>query len=66
MAESSPAVERAQAAADSMAASRGDSVRLADWLVSLLQDDWGKPAELLGRIGLEPEAILLELAKQFE
>ena len=66
MAESSPAVERSQAAADSMAASRGDSVRLADWLVSLLQDDWGKPAELLGRIGLEPEAILLELAKQFE
>ncbi len=59
MPDSSPAVERAHTAALESAGRRGDSVRLADWLTGLFQEEWGRPAELLGRLGLELEAIRL-------
>ena len=62
MAESSPAVERAHAAAMELAASRGDSVRLTDWLMGLLQEEWGRPAELLGHLGLEHGGFLAAVA----
>ncbi len=62
MAESSPAVERAEAAARSHAAQRGDSIRLADWLLGLLREEWGRPAELVGSLGVDLETILADLA----
>lgn len=49
MAEISPAVERARASAEQAAADRGDAARLGDWLLALIEEDWGKPAELVGR-----------------
>lgn len=62
MAESSPAVERAEAAARSYAVQRGDSIRLADWLLGLLREEWGRPAELVGTLGVDLETILADLA----
>ena len=62
MAESSPAVERAEAAARSYAAQRDDSIRLADWLLGLLREEWGRPAELVGSLGVDLETILGDLA----
>ena len=58
MPEVSPAVERAAHAARELAAQRGDSPRLGDWMTGLLREEWGRPAELLGRLGLELEEIL--------
>ena len=66
MAELSPAVERAEVSAREIATKRGDSVRVADWLTGLLQEEWGRPAELLGRLGLELEEIHAELAMEIE
>lgn len=51
MHESSPAVERAERAATERAG--GDPPRLADWLLALLDDDEGKPAAVLERLGVE-------------
>ena len=62
MAESSPAVERAESAARSYAAERDDAIRLADWLLGLLREEWGRPAELVGSLGVDLEAILADLA----
>ena len=62
MSEVSPAVDRAAHAARELAARRGDSPRLGDWMTGLLQEEWGRPAELLGRLGLELEEILPGIA----
>ena len=61
MAESSPAVERAESAARNCAAQRDDSIRLADWLLGLLREEWGRAAELVGSLGVDLETILAEL-----
>ena len=53
MAESSPAVERAESAARNCAAQRDDSIRLADWLLGLLREEWGRAAELVGSLGVD-------------
>src|SRR5471032_680201 len=58
MAETSPAVERAELAARALADERADAVRLGDWLVGLLQEEWGRPADLVGKLGLELQEIL--------
>ena len=62
MSEVSPAVDRAAHAARELAAMRGDSPRLGDWMTGLLQEEWGRPAELLGRLGLGLEQILHGIA----
>lgn len=49
-----PGVERAVAAA-------GDKPSVTDWLRILLADEEGRPAVLLGRHGLDSNAILLQL-----
>ena len=64
MSESSPAVERALASAQEIAATRDDVVRLGDWFLGLLQEEWGRPAELLGKLGLNLEGILPEIATE--
>ncbi len=64
MSESSPAVERALASAQELAATREDVVRLADWFLGLLQEEWGRPAELVGKFGLDLERILAEIAAE--
>ena len=66
MAETSPAVERAESAARNSAAQRDDSIRLADWLMGLLREEWGRPAELVGSLGVDLETILAELAGSAE
>src|SRR5688500_15962322 len=54
----SPAVERAAAAARSWAARLGsDTVRVSDWVLGLLDEDEGRPAELLARLGVDWVAL---------
>jgi thiamine-phosphate pyrophosphorylase len=55
MQDVSPAIERAWESARRRAAE--SPVKLADLLLGLLEEDEGRPAALLGRIGLELEAI---------
>jgi len=54
MQDVSPAIERAWHAARR---SSGDVVRLSDLLLGLLEEDEGRPAALLGKLGLELESI---------
>lgn len=51
----SPAVERAQDAARVLADATGSpgDVRVGHWLLALLEDDEGRPAEAVSRIGVE-------------
>lgn len=52
--EVSPAVERATASANRFAMEAGaSSTRLIDWLRALLEDDEGRPFELLLRLGID-------------
>lgn len=62
MAESSPAVERAAEAARELAAPRGEAPRLGDWLTALLREEWGRPAELLGKLDVEVAPFLEAIA----
>lgn len=62
MTETSPAVERAQHSAQALADARGDAVRLADWLLGLLHEEWGRPADLVGKLGLELDDIVGRIA----
>lgn len=56
--EVSPAVERAEAAARGRA---GDAaVTLSDWLLGLLEDDEGRPYELLAGLGFDVPALVRE------
>jgi thiamine-phosphate pyrophosphorylase len=56
--ELSPAVERASVAAREWASRLGsETVRLAHWLLGLIEDEDGKPATLLRGVGADPEAI---------
>jgi thiamine-phosphate pyrophosphorylase len=56
--ELSPAVERARDAARRWADRRGDQlVRLGDWMLGLIEEDEGKPAMLLARLGVEPGVV---------
>jgi thiamine-phosphate pyrophosphorylase len=58
----SPAVERAADAAKVWATRLGaGSVRLVDWVLGLLDEDEGRPAELLGRLGVEVARLRDEL-----
>ena len=58
--EISPAVERAAAAARERAGS--SPVRLADWLLGLLDDDDGKPAGVVAAVGVELTVVREALA----
>src|SRR5690349_16527230 len=52
MHQTSPGVERAVAAAAAWAARRGSAaVRLSDYVLGLFDEDEGRPAELLARLG---------------
>jgi len=62
MTETSPAVERAQLAAQSLADARGQAVRLGDWLAGLLAEEWGKPAELVGKLGVDLDELVAKIA----
>jgi len=54
----SPAVERAAEAARRWAAELGaPAVRLSDWLLGLLDEEEGRPAELLARLGTDVPAV---------
>jgi thiamine-phosphate pyrophosphorylase len=56
--EISPAVERAALAAAKRAAEAGvASIRLVDWIFELLDDDEGRPFELLARLGIDAAAL---------
>src|SRR5438105_22421 len=58
----SPAVERAAAAARAWADRLGAmSVRLSDWLLGLLDEDEGRPAELLARLRVDVARLRREL-----
>lgn len=57
MSELSPAVERAMAAATAWADREGSELRVAHWLLALLEDDEGRPAELLARLGFDPSVV---------
>jgi thiamine-phosphate pyrophosphorylase len=58
----SPAVERSAAAARVWAARLGaGSVRLVDWVLGLLDEDEGLPAELLARLGVDVARLRDEL-----
>ena len=59
----SPAVERAVTAAEGRSEQRGTpGVRLADLLLGLLEDDEGRPAVLLARLGLDLTRVREEFA----
>lgn len=53
MYETSPAVERVQAAAVQAAGGDPRNVTLTHWLLALLEDEDGRPAALLDRLGVE-------------
>ena len=58
MHQPSPGVERAVAGAVAWAGRRGSAaVRLSDYVLGLLDDDEGRPAELLARLGGDPAAV---------
>jgi thiamine-phosphate pyrophosphorylase len=58
MHQASPGVERAVAAAVAWAARRGSPlVRLSDYVLGLLDEEEGRPAELLTRGGADPTAV---------
>lgn len=52
--EVSPGVERAAAAAARLASdANAPAIRLTDWMLALLEDDEGRPFELLARLGID-------------
>ncbi len=54
----SPAVERSESSArDRAEKASSPSVRLSDWLLGLLEEDEGRPAELLIRLGYDVPAL---------
>jgi thiamine-phosphate pyrophosphorylase len=57
MFESSPAVERAQAAA--LVAAKGivSNITLTHWFLALLEDEDGRPAAVVGQLGLDLEYV---------
>lgn len=63
MANWSPAVERAMERAAGLAEESGTAgdVRVAHWLLALLEDDEGRPAELLARIGADLTLVRSEI-----
>lgn len=63
MSELSPAVERAMESARVWAdqTEMGGNVRVGHWLLALLDDDEGRPADLLARLGASLDAVRSEL-----
>ena len=61
----SPAIERAALAARARA---GDAMqpRLAHWLLGLLEEDEGRPAALLERLGIAVESVRVKLSELVE
>ncbi len=58
MHQTSPGVERAVTAAAAWAARRGSAaVRLSDYVLGLLDEDEGRPAELLARLGGDLQTV---------
>ena len=63
--ETSPAVERAALAAKQRAEAAGAPyVRIADWLVYLLEDDEAKPALLITKLGASLDVVRDALARE--
>lgn len=61
----SPGVERARETARRLAAGSGsDAVRLTDWLLGLTEEEEGKPAQLLARVGVDPARLRAALTSR--